>query len=156
MPFVGCPADGQAGPRAAPKGGPVRVSVPARVAVELAYYSSGGKGVLAPRGVFGTVWVWRGWVGCQTGAGDVGIGVGRAGCGVGVSIGGGLWTEFGGSGLAQVFPGFRWYVKRVLSMLRLNLPSGPVATDVLKRRGPRVVEYRTPGGMGGVGGRRGG
>ena len=51
VPFVGCPSDGQAGPVATPTGGPVRVSLPARVAAELAYYKGGqGTGVLAPRG----------------------------------------------------------------------------------------------------------
>jgi hypothetical protein len=66
------------------------------------------------------------------------------------------WGEGSGRDLvsrvvAQVFPEFRWYLDRVLATFELDLPRGPVATDVLKRRGARVVEYRTPGGMEGLG-----
>lgn len=54
--------------------------------------------------------------------------------------------------IARVFPGFRWFVDEVRQGFDdLDLPSGPVATDVLKRRGARVVEYRTPGGSDGLG-----
>lgn len=53
--------------------------------------------------------------------------------------------------IARVFPEYRWFVDGVREGFDdLDLPSGPVVTDVLKRRGPRVVVYRTPGGMEGL------
>lgn len=155
VPFVGCPSDGQAGPVAAPTGGPVRVLVPARVAAELAYYKGGkGTGVLAPRG-------WR----CLELYGSSGQGlVVRPGAVLfGADVDGpAVVAEFrygGTSGrfavagvIARVFPGFQGFVDGVRQGFEnLELPSGPVATDVLKRRGARVVEYRTPGGMEGLG-----
>ena len=153
VPFVGCPTDGQAGPVAAPKGGPVRVSLPARVAAELAYYSSGGKGVLAPRG-------WE----CFESYGSSGQGLvvrpGAVSFGADVE-GPAVVAEFrygGTSGrftvarvIARVFPGFRQFVDGVREGFELDLPSGPVATDVFKRQGARVVTYRTPGGLEGLG-----
>ena len=49
--FVGCPADGQVGPIAAPTGAPRRVAVPERVARDIAYYEGyEAPGVFAPRG----------------------------------------------------------------------------------------------------------
>lgn len=53
--------------------------------------------------------------------------------------------------IARVFPGFRQFVDGVREGFELDLPSGPVATDVLKRQGARVVTYRTPGGLEGLG-----
>lgn len=47
--FVGCPSDGQVGPRAAPKHGRTP-QVPIKVAALLNYYSVEGLGVLAPAG----------------------------------------------------------------------------------------------------------
>ena len=148
VPFVGCPADGQAGPVAAPKGGPVRVSLPVRVAAELAYYSSGGKGVLAPRG----------WAGSENyGSSGAALEVRPRGGAPGIVVA--EWRDGGTSGrftvarvIARVFPEFRWFVDEVRQGFEnFEVPSGPVATDVLKRRGARVVEYRTPGGMEGLG-----
>ena len=49
VPFVGCTADGQVGPIAAPRDGPVP-AVPPEAAADLAYYRSEHLGVLAPRG----------------------------------------------------------------------------------------------------------
>jgi hypothetical protein len=50
VPFVGCPADGQTGPVAAPKTGHAP-AIPAAAAARLAYYADeNGLGVLAPRG----------------------------------------------------------------------------------------------------------
>lgn len=80
------------------------------------------------------------------------------GCGgAGGSGGVAVWRDVSGRStvarvIARVFPGFRWFVDEVRQGFDdLDLPSGPVATDVLKRRGARVVEYRTPGGLDGLG-----
>lgn len=57
--FVGCPEDGQAGPVAPPKRGPIRARIAPRLAWRLAYYKAAqGYGVLAPKG-----WHCRGWYG---------------------------------------------------------------------------------------------
>jgi hypothetical protein len=50
VPFVGCPADGQTGAIAAPKGKPVPVELDSSLAAKLAFYQAEGLGVLAPRG----------------------------------------------------------------------------------------------------------
>jgi len=51
VPFVGCPADGQTGPIAAPDGQPRTVALPRTIASALAYYAGAvGPGVFAPRG----------------------------------------------------------------------------------------------------------
>jgi len=50
VPFVGCKADGQAGPKDAPPGEPVAVALPTDIAGKLAYYRWEGLGVLAPKG----------------------------------------------------------------------------------------------------------
>ena len=155
VPFVGCPADGQAGPVAAPKGEPVRVSLPARVAAELSYYKGGrGTGVLAPRGWHCLEIYGSSGQGLVVRPGAVGFGADVEGPAVVAEL------RYGGTSgrftvarvIARVFPGFRWFVDGVRQGFEdLDLPSGPVATDVLKRRGARVVEYRTPGGMEGLG-----
>jgi len=51
IPFVGCPADGQVGPVAAPKGTTKQLRISANIATQLAYYKAEyGPGVLGPRG----------------------------------------------------------------------------------------------------------
>ena len=51
VPFVGCKADGQVGPRAAPKGRSKRVQISNEAAERLAYYKAeDGLAVLGPRG----------------------------------------------------------------------------------------------------------
>ncbi len=53
VPFVGCPSDGQVGPREVPRREPKAVKVAAGVAREIAYYEGGAArraGVFAPRG----------------------------------------------------------------------------------------------------------
>jgi hypothetical protein len=50
VPFVGCPANGQTGAIAAPKGKPVAVELEPALAGRLAFYQAEGLGVLAPRG----------------------------------------------------------------------------------------------------------
>ena len=155
VPFVGCPADGQAGPVAAPTGGPVRVLLPARVAAELAYYKGGqGSGVLAPRG-------WRCFE--KYGSSGQGLVVRPGAVSFGADVDGPAVVaevRYGGTSgrftvarvIARLFPGFRQFVDEVRQGFEnVDLPSGPVATDVLKRRGARVVDYRTPGGMEGMG-----
>ena len=50
VPLIGCPADGQTGPLDAPENGSVELPIPADAARDLAYYSTLGYSVLAPRG----------------------------------------------------------------------------------------------------------
>lgn len=61
--FIGCPADGQAGPLAPPSGDPVSATMDPRVGRQLAYYKAEqGDGVLAPKG-----WHCREWYGSAGG-----------------------------------------------------------------------------------------
>src|SRR5437016_6125531 len=50
VPFVGCKADGQAGPIEAPHGEPKALEIEDAASRKLAYYEAFGLGVLAPRG----------------------------------------------------------------------------------------------------------
>src|SRR5262245_48379878 len=50
VPFVGCAADGQAGPAEAPTGTDPTLPISAKLASRLAYYDGGGLRVFAPRG----------------------------------------------------------------------------------------------------------
>jgi hypothetical protein len=59
IPFVGCPADGQAGPLNPPKRTSIQVQIASETAQQLAFYQAElGMGALAPRG-----WHCRGWYG---------------------------------------------------------------------------------------------
>jgi hypothetical protein len=63
IPFVGCPADGQAGPLNAPHGNPKIVAIDPSIASQLAYYKAkNGPGVYAPRR-----WHCRLWYGSSGG-----------------------------------------------------------------------------------------
>lgn len=63
IPFVGCPADGQGGPLAPPKGDAISVMIEPAIAQRLAYYQAKqGHGVLAPKG-----WHCREWYGSSGG-----------------------------------------------------------------------------------------
>lgn len=154
VPFVGCPADGQAGPVATPKGSAVRVAVPARAAAQLAYYKGGrGTGVLAPRG-------WKCFESYGSRGNRLVVRPGPVGFGEDVA-GPAVVADYrtgGGSGrfvvaevVAQVFPRFHGFVDALRQEGALDLPTGPVPTDVLRRCGDRAVAYRTPGATRGLG-----
>lgn len=157
VPFVGCAADGQAGPRAAPVGESVWAPVTVRAAGALAYYQSGlGTGVLGPRG-------------CQCGGlyGSSGdylvvrpgpVSFGEAPIEGPVIIvsnwrGASMARWQVGQVIARVFPGFRRFVDGVMAAFETpasEFPSEPFPGDRLTYRGERAVVYRTEAGAEGL------
>lgn len=157
VPFVGCPADGQAGTLDPQKGTTQRVHIPKEVAQQLAFYKAEqGFGVLAPRGWHcfetygssgGSLFVspqpidaimlfsdtWKGFPGpvIQLSAED-----------------GGTSGRFGVARMiARVFPSHRSFVRKVVAEgiePASNFPSGPYPNDKLTYKGKDLVEYQTP------------
>lgn len=156
VPFVGCPADGQAGPLDPPKGTTQRVHIQKEAAQQLAFYKAEqGFGVLAPRGWHcfetygssgGSLFVspqpidakmlfsdgWKGFTGpvIQLSAED-----------------GGTSGRFDVARMiARVFPSHRSFVRKVIAEdiePARNFPSGPYPNDKLVYRTEGLVEYQT-------------
>lgn len=162
LPFVGCPSDGQTGPRAAPQGvvPPLDVS---RADAALAYYqSAAGIGILAPRG-------WH-CIGTYGSGGDTLFvtpqaiaakdlfAPGRRLTGPAIQVSHRFGDTSGRTSVAEViarvFPDRAAFVTSVIRMFDLppdSFPSGPYPTDVLTYKSPTVVEYRTPARADGLG-----
>lgn len=159
VPFVGCPADGQAGPVPAPRNGTISLPVSKRAAQQLAYYSTDrtGGGVLAPRG-------WQ----CL-------LTYGSSGSRLLVTPQKVVWPpgefpkfsgpavvldETGGQGsgrnqvaeiIGRMFPAFFDYARKVERDWDAIITYAPFPNDTLTRKSDRVVEYRTPPGTEGLG-----
>lgn len=162
LPLVGCPSDGQTGPRAAPRGvvPPLDVS---RADAALAYYqSAAGIGILAPRG-------WH-CVGTYGSGGDTLFvtpqaipardlfSPGHRLTGPAIQVSHRFGDTSGRTSVAEVvarvFPAKSAFVDRVMRDFDLppgRFPTGPYPTDVLTDKSPTVVEYRTPARADGLG-----
>jgi len=164
VPFVGCEADGQAGPVNAPNGKSILLPIADEAAQRLAYYKSEqGIGVLAPRGwncfgVYGSsgysLYVspqpiptanlfsttWSGFTGPVIEiAGEEGDTSGRFGV---------------ARTIALVFPAHRAFVEKVIAEeieSASSFPFGPHPKDKLIYRSDEMVEYETPGDTDGLG-----
>jgi hypothetical protein len=168
VPFVGCPADGQLGPTAAPKGKPKNLPLAAPVAAQIAWYEyrgdGGQMGILAPRG-------WN----CLATIGSNGISLyvapeplnagkildhknwhGFTGPVIQLSV-----SEGGTSGrfevakvIARVFPAHRDFVRNVIAEgfePASDFPLGPFPTDHLNYKTKELVQFTTPAGHKGLG-----
>jgi hypothetical protein len=156
VPFVGCAADGQAGPVEALKGGSVRLPVSPEDAERLSYYESLGLRVLAPRGwhcfgVYGsggvTLFVspqvigWENVFSKEVLSGPV-VQLSR-------DRGSGSGRLAVAPVVARVFPAHREYAEDKL--LEMNLTYGPYPTDRLTYISDETVEYETPAQAEGLG-----
>lgn len=170
VPFVGCPADGQQGPVAAPKGQPKHLAIPQRAADHLAWYqfnldeSTQELGTLAPRGwhCFGTygsngstIYVapepldadklifGKNWHGFTGPAVELSVRIGDTSGRFEVA-----------SVVARIFPAHRQYVKNVISE-HFDPPGdyhfGAFPTDKLIYKTPDLVEFTTPAHTNGLG-----
>jgi len=156
IPTVGCKADGQAGPVDAPDV-PKTTTVnadPASVQ-KLAYYTSGGVGVLGPRGWFcfevygsngGTL-----LVGPQTL--DLSSDTDFTGPGIAFS-----YWDGQSSGrfevaevIARVFPAHKAFATGVSEGFGTTFSFGPFPKDKLTYKGGNVVEFQTPSQTDGLG-----
>lgn len=164
IPFVGCPADGQIGPREAPKRASIVTMASRHEAERLAYYRGpDGNGVLAPRG-------WH----CVELYGSSGSALYVSPSPAELpSISASGWKgvsgaailaqrRYGGTSgrfavaevIAMVFPARKQFVREVIEMFdegESRFRSGPHPTDKLTYRGETIVEYVTPAGMEGLG-----
>lgn len=168
VPFVGCAADGQQGPIAAPAGRPKRVALPANLANKLAWYSTArdavGIGVLAPRGwhCFGTygssgaslyvapepldsdkVLMHKNWHGFS------GLAVQRS-----LSDGGTSGRFKVAQVIARVFPAHRDFVRSVVAeklQPESDFPFGPYPSDKLHYLNRELVDFTTPANADGLG-----
>jgi len=164
VPFVGCPSDGQTGPRPAAVGRPFPVSLPPAVAARLAYYKAEfDGGVVAPRGwhclsLYGS----NGWTTLVTPqALDAAKILAEqpapiTGPVIQVSLqNGGTSGRFGVARLiARYFPERRAFLRSVMAEgiePADDFPSGSYATDEPVSRGPEIVRFLTPAGRQGLG-----
>ena len=164
IPFVGCPANGQLGPVAPPRGQPITLMLDPALAGKLAYYSATNVGaVLAPAG-----WHCFGDYGSdganlfiapnQAGVNNVSTGDWPAGAGPAVQA---SWMVGDTSGrfevakvISRLFPGRMAFAKSVIAEgiePASDFGHGPFATDQLTRKGSNLVEYVTPAGAAGAG-----
>lgn len=168
VPFVGCPADGQQGPDAAPRGEPKPLAIPHSAAAQLAWYEYRGDqgqiGVLGPRG-------WH----CFATIGSSGVSLyvapeplnatkilehknwrGFTGPAIQLSE-----SEGGTSGrfevaqvIARVFPAHRDFVHSVVAEglePASDFPAGAFPTDHLTYKTKELVEFTTPAHHKGLG-----
>lgn len=163
VPFVGCKSDGQTGPKGAPDGRPMVVSLPAKVAERIAYYKAEqGIGVLGPRG-------WH----CFGGYGSNGYSLyvspepfdgatlfsdsWRGFNGPAIEIAGSTGDTSGRFKVAQViarvFPNRRGFVENAIRQGEpaSAFPFGPYPKDKLIYRNDDTVEYETPANREGLG-----
>lgn len=165
VPFVGCPSDGQLGPRAAPAATEPDAArapdVAGAAAARLAWYAAAdGTGVLAPRGwrCFGTY----GSNGSVLVVAPRPLGwkvvTGRRGLdGPAVQLEALIGDTAGRFEVApiaaQLFPAARGYVREFEAEHNggRRLPDRPVATDRVARLSDAIVRYTTPAGHQGLG-----
>jgi hypothetical protein len=162
VPFVGCPSDGQLGPRKAPAGKAMAFSISANEAQQLAFYQSESEGVLAPRG-------WH----CIGGVGSSGDFLYVSPQPIDErSLTSMTWEGFSGpaielahyygdtSGRDEVariimraLPAHRALVGKLLQdgVESGLLPSGPYPTDRLIAKRENIVEFQTPAHTRGLG-----
>lgn len=164
VPFVGCRADGQAGPKKAPTDSARRLPIPKDAANRLAYYQSAvGPGVLAPRG-------WHCFELYGSGGGALFVSPQPMNS---RELFSGAWSGFTGpivelgtylgdtSGrytvatiIARVFPAYRHFVRQVVNEgiePASFFPVGPYPADKLTYKSKSVVEYETPAQSEGLG-----
>jgi hypothetical protein len=164
VPFVGCRADGQAGPLDAPLDKSMVLPIAAEAAQRLAYYNSEqGFGVLAPRG-------WHCF--CVYGASGYALYVSPKEI-VAANLFSTTWTGFEGPAIeragesgdtsrrftvartiARVFPSPRTFVERVIEEglePASAFPFGPYPKEKLNYRSKEMVEYETPANTHGLG-----
>ena len=150
VPFVGCVSYGQANVVEPPKGTSKSVSVSAKDAQALAWYTSAdGDGLLAPRG-----WYCEGFS-CSSGAMlvlspqpiDRHLTSSEGFSGPAIEVDHTNWQSSGRYQIAEVvlrlFPAYRAFATRTMEAMELSLPSDPYPKDTLRRKSKTVVEYDT-------------
>ncbi|HVB87575.1 MAG TPA: hypothetical protein VNK23_13020 [Candidatus Dormibacteraeota bacterium] len=164
IPFIGCRAEGQAGPKRAPLGAAKLLPIPEDAAQQLAFYqASVGLGILAPRG-----WQCLEIYGSSGGAlfvsprpivlADLYSKTWAGFAGPIVELDG---YEGGTSGrydvatiIARVFPAYRRFAQQVINEgiePASSFPFGPYQADELTYKSSSVVEYETPAESEGLG-----
>ena len=164
VPFVGCKADGQAGPLNAPAKKFKEVDIPGELAPKLAWYESEqGPGVLAPRG-----WTCFETYGSNGGSLYVSAkpldpdllfsrewkGISGPAVQLSVSIGDTSGRFEVAEIIARVFPTHMSFAKRVIAeglQPASSFPTGPYPSDKLTYKTKELVEYTPPPDRDGLG-----
>ncbi|WP_263417507.1 hypothetical protein [Terriglobus albidus] len=166
VPFVGCKADGQAGPEEAPSGEPIVVALPADLSGKFAYYKGeDGFGLLAPKG-------WNCFEAYGSNGSSLFVMPERIDSERFFS---GAQTEFSGPAIqlsssigdtsgrfevariiARVFPQRQSFVRRLIEdtdglLNKSDVVYGPYKTDKLVRLNRNTVEFQTPANTDGLG-----
>lgn len=164
VPFVGCKADGQAGPIEGPKDTNKLVSIPAESAQKLAYYKAEqGFGVLAPRGWYcfetygsngGSLYVSPQPIDSQMLFSDKREGF----TGPIVQLSGAVADTSGrfevAQTIARVFPAYMNFTRKVIAEgfgQKGDFPQGPYPKDKLTYKNKSTVIYQTPANTKGLG-----
>ena len=161
VPFVGCPADGQAGPVEAPKPVPITLNVSKSVASQIAYYATaGGLSVIGPRGwhcfeVYGSSGAYL-FVTPEPSDADRWWKERKKFTGPTIEI---AAHNSGASGrfqvaevIARVFPARRAWAEEIgVGFESFELPKGPHPADILKTIDRNTVEFTTPPNEQGLG-----
>jgi hypothetical protein len=161
VPFVGCAADGQMGPVAAPTGSRSTPVPPAWALPQLAYYASTGLGVFAPRGwhcigMYGSGGVTLVVTPEPHDANDLRPETRLTGPAIELSRMNG--TTSGRFEVAQIgariFPVSRAFVQQVIDLglvPETEFPTGPYPADTLIRRSDTEIEFVTAANHEGLG-----
>jgi hypothetical protein len=164
VPFVGCEADGQAGPKDAPKATTKRVHISRKAADQLAYYKAeDGFGVLGPRGRHcfetygsngGSLYVSPEPLDPATLLSDKWKGFPGPAIQLSTEVGGTSGAYGVAQTIARIFPSHKAFVRKVIEEgfgSASDFPFGPYPNDKLTYKSSDVVEYQTPGKMDGLG-----
>ncbi|HWD67152.1 MAG TPA: hypothetical protein VG227_04245, partial [Caulobacteraceae bacterium] len=159
VPFVGCAADGQTGPRPAPAGGPKKINVDPALAPRLAWYASQDVSALAPRGW--SCFERYGSSGALLVVAPAPLNLDTADpskLATAVVAGGDSGGTSGRFAVAQViaraFPDRAAFLRSVVGEGTLppsDFPSGPYPTDQVTDIGGDALAFHTPAQTGGLG-----
>lgn len=164
VPFVGCRADGQAGPLDPPRGSPKQLAIPASLTAQLAYYQAAqGPGILGPRG-------WFCFATYGSGGGSLFLtptlhkdefffsdrGPHLSGPAIQyIALEGGTSGRFGVALIAaRVFPKYLEFVKKVMAEdvePKSDFHFGPFPTDRLSYKSDHLLEFTTQSNSVGLG-----
>jgi len=164
VPFVGCKADGQVGPKDAPIGQYMRITISPRLARKIAYYQdSDGVNVLGPRGwhcfeTYGSSGSNLYVTPIPLNSADLSSGSWKGIPSYGIQLSeadGGTSGRFAVARIvARLFPAHWDFVSDVIAEglePASTFPYGPYHTDKLTYKNENTVEYTTPSNAEGIG-----
>ncbi|QEE29984.1 hypothetical protein FTW19_19575 [Terriglobus albidus] len=166
VPFVGCKADGQGGPKDAPTGKPIDIVLPADLSGNFAYYKGeDGFGVLGPKGwncfqIYGpnggSLFVTPEPIGPEKFFSDAPTGFSGPAIQLSIATGDTSGRFEVARVIARVFPQRQSFVRRLINahdglLSNSDVVYGPYKSDKLVRPDRNTVEFQTPANIDGLG-----